>query len=119
MIKIITFAILTLLSCSLYSQGVVSCPLTLTFQQDTITQVWGMTASGTTEWKEIAYINPDPKSKNEYEHFNWIALECKPVPNSSVFATFIATQNRYNPYYGVIEMKGHYCAYSFLTVKKK
>ena len=99
----------------------VTCPLTTTFQRDTIQETWGLVSSGVTEWQLISNLSPNSKSKEGYTYLPWLPMGFNPRPVSpnELDLNSLAYQMRVNEFTGTVECQIYFCVYSFRNKKNQ
>ncbi len=118
--KLITTLTLTLTLFSLaVNAQLVSCPLTIPVEKDSTVEVWGLLTSNQTPWTVVGNLSPNSNAKNEYLYSEWISLDSKLNAVQEVSTVFLATQNRVNPFLGLVEMQAYYCVYNLKGRNKK
>lgn len=116
--KLILTTIVTLFALTVNAQ-LVSCPLTIPVEKDSTIEVWGLLTSNQTSWTVVGNLSPNSNAKNEYLYSDWLSLDSKLNAVQEVSTVFMATQNRVNPFLGLVEMQAYYCVYNLKGRNKK
>lgn len=117
--KFITTIAFILACLCVKAQDLMTCPLTLTYPQDSTVLNYGLSSSGTTDWFLIGQFAPDQNAKEGFIYDKWIPYQSQVKPSGNLMTTFLATQNRYNSLVGTVESHAWYCIYSYRGTTKK
>ena len=98
---------------------IVSCPLTIPVEKDSVVEVWGLLTSNQTHWTIVGNLSHNSNAKDDYLYSDWISLDSKLNTVQEVSTVFLATQNRVNPFLGLVEMQAYYCVYTLKGKNKK
>lgn len=110
--------ILTLVYFTVNAQ-LVSCPLTVSVERDTVTEAWGLQTSGQTPYILVGNFKPVSNSKEGYIYTDWNPLDSKLTTAQELNIVYLAQQNRFNQQAGTIEISSYYCVYGFKSKLRK
>lgn len=121
--RLILTTLLFSLATALYSQSnqnqFITCPLSTGFEQDSVINLWGLTTSISSEWKEIALLNPVDNAKEGWSYTSWLSIDSKMKPSETIFTNVAAVRQRINLSTGEVQMQTYTCVYTLREKRKK